>query len=849
MLEISEWKGRISDVSIHAVPPGAMMVQDNLQCLSPGKLSVRQGLGKHATFTPSSPTTDDLISLYLHRRTEGDQAITVDTAGAIKRKRGSASTTLASGYSVYGPWSFARTRRGHLIGVNGYDRGIWWNGLSSTAHGLGIDAPAAAPTIASPVGGAATAGAYTLAYRFLDSDPPAGNWSNLSALATHTAAANDKFTWSALSASSQSRVTKYELWRSAAGAANILYKVATIGHNGSITSSANSGGFVQFTLPAGHNLVVGAVITVTGHSVVGYNTSHTVTAVAATTATTGVAYSSDGTGGTWQTTGYSEDTSSDSTLIANALADLTKRLSYVHPNGELSAQAYTPPPNFKKAVAMFQDRAWYGADAFYTAGTVATTAGSTTLTGTGTAWTTAMANRYVWIQGETLPILISSAGSATSITLATAATATGSGLSYSIGPSPDEANRIYYSEIDAPEGVPETFTLTVQESVDDSDLITGLLPLGDTLYVLKQRHVYGVNYVVQPNIDASVRLVVHRGCINQHCWDTFEGIAYLLDEFGVYSFDGREATSLSDPIQDLFPGLDWANSKWWHCVVDAANFLVKWFVGYAHDGTTRPARALVYNLRDGQWWTESFVDELGGSARGSSSTGSPVVLLAGQDDVVFVEGAQSTDVVAAQVRGTATSATSTSLTDSGASFSTGVVGAPVAIISGTGKGQLRRISARPSSTQITVPTWTTTPDTTSVYLIGAVEWTCRTGAFAMATEHRLHGLEIIYDPTTVATTLDVRRIVNHESTVANNSVGDKVEGGAVTRTAGDPDAVVTLTTARSSRGNAAGWAAVPYSARHASRDDAVRWERFDLRGFQGDSDVVIHSLVIHGVEK
>jgi hypothetical protein len=71
--------------------------------------------------------------------------------------------------------------------------------------------------------------------------------------------------------------------------------------------------------------------------------------------------------------------------------------------------------------------------------------------------------------------------------------------------------------------------------------------------------------------------------------------------------------------------------------------------------------------------------------------------------------------------GTATSATSTTLTDTGKTFVTangGMTGWDVKITGGTGVGQRRTITSN-TTTQITVPAWTVTPDATSTYRIGA----------------------------------------------------------------------------------------------------------------------------------
>lgn len=74
------------------------------------------------------------------------------------------------------------------------------------------------------------------------------------------------------------------------------------------------------------------------------------------------------------------------------------------------------------------------------------------------------------------------------------------------------------------------------------------------------------------------------------------------------------------------------------------------------------------------------------------------------------EGAPSTS-------GKATSGAATSLTDSGASWgTTRWIGATLEIVSGTGSGQTKTITSH-TATVLTVSTWTTNPDSTSVYKI------------------------------------------------------------------------------------------------------------------------------------
>lgn len=70
-----------------------------------------------------------------------------------------------------------------------------------------------------------------------------------------------------------------------------------------------------------------------------------------------------------------------------------------------------------------------------------------------------------------------------------------------------------------------------------------------------------------------------------------------------------------------------------------------------------------------------------------------------------------------EVDGTATSGTSTTLTDTGLNMTTDVhAGKTLELNGGTGSGQTRTITSNTNDT-FTVPTWTTTPDSTSEYLV------------------------------------------------------------------------------------------------------------------------------------
>ena len=56
MIITEKWGGLATNISPYALPPGAAVTQVNLQCLSPGQLSVRKGLAAMSWTTHSGST-------------------------------------------------------------------------------------------------------------------------------------------------------------------------------------------------------------------------------------------------------------------------------------------------------------------------------------------------------------------------------------------------------------------------------------------------------------------------------------------------------------------------------------------------------------------------------------------------------------------------------------------------------------------------------------------------------------------------------------------------------------------------------------------------------------------------
>lgn len=536
-----------------------------------------------------------------------------------------------------------------------------------------------------------------------------------------------------------------------------------------------------------------------------------------------------------------DDTLDDQTAVAILDAD-----------GNPNANRHTVPPNHKTAISHHLGRMFAAGELDYTQGSIQTTFGSTTVTGIGTEWTSSLANRFLYVIGATKPYEISSVDTVNqTLTLSTAYTdATDKFAVYAIRPAPAERRLIYYSEAGLPESWPATNAISLQE---DGDEITGLMTKGSFLYILERRHIYRFTFQTNPGIDGFIFLGANRGCINQRCWVVVEDIAYMLDEQGIHAFSGgQESEPISQGIQDLFRGdnerysICWGPSKFFHAAHDPAQETIRWFVSM--EGDYLPRHAIGYNYRQKRWWVEEYARPIGSSVTGRfrnqfkaflGSEGRKVLLL-GEG---FLDGPNPQT---GTVRGTVTSSSLFSLTDSTATFPTsGLVGNPLVIVSGRGKGQ-RRVVTAVSGTTVTVnQPWLILPDTTSGYQLGGIQWTWRSGSFTFVGDDReqQRRVEVHFKPVAEDATMDMRVYFdnNEESETwgATYSSDDHV-GIAVTED--DSDLVVDLT-------KTLGVVQQRMDMRREIYIDGPRHMTLELAGVTNQNQISLSHVLIDGVQQ
>lgn len=414
--------------------------------------------------------------------------------------------------------------------------------------------------------------------------------------------------------------------------------------------------------------------------------------------------------------------------------------------------------------------------------------------------------------------------------------------------TPATRNKIHFSEDDEPESMPDTNEVTVQDNTGDEDEVTGLMPYGAFLYVLKERHIYSLKFVRQPKIDVGINCIAWRGCLNNRCWTILDGMAYVMDQTGIYQFAGGQPEPIDAPIQNQFwdGTIDFTNAKWFTVCADTARKLVYFFVSYTADSSTRPKRALVFDALKQAWLPDKYVWEIGGAA--IVPIAGKARLLVGTDNRILATGQGTSDLVTA-VRGTATSATSNTLTDSTASFGT-LTDAPIAIAAGTGVGQIRRISSN-SSTAITVSSnWTTTPDATSVYVVGGIQWSHKTGLLEFPPSEKRYErkLELSFTPTTHTNVISVKQFKNKYATATTQQVSED-RGTGVTATRGLTPIIFDITQAREAHDDASGMSKVGLEGITDDNSNAQRWLSLEFSGVQGQDQIVIDGYEITGVER
>tara|TARA_R100000458_G_C8255945_1_gene232091 strand:- start:36 stop:1568 length:1533 start_codon:yes stop_codon:yes gene_type:complete len=506
---------------------------------------------------------------------------------------------------------------------------------------------------------------------------------------------------------------------------------------------------------------------------------------------------------------------------------------------------------------MFQDRYFYFGPVKYSRGTVGTGgSATTTLTGTGTDWPTTVVGRYIEIAGTNKSIEITARGSATSITLAESVTIT-NGTSYVIYPEKSARRQVLFSYQDEPESVPENNSFTIQANNNDDAEIIGAMPYGTNLLILTKRFKYSLSYGNTPLKDGSLVFLDDRGAFNHYSWDVFESIGYLMDDSGAYSFDGRESRSISAPIQDIWRkdgsvgSIDFSKSDTFFVKTDRATERVYFFVIFTGDSSTYPTRALVYNIRRESWDMMEYPVQISNGVT-VEEDGEPKTILSSENESFFELDAGNTDIVTTETSGTATSGTSTTLVDTSANWDTNAFqNASLYITQGAGKGQRRTILGNETQTITVSPSWTTNPDSTSKYSIGAIEWSWKSGSFGIPEgDIRIpKEFSVKFKPTTNNTSFDLQLYYNGEDDAIEYQMAQDLGSAVEIMSDNKKDVVINIGKNFSPLEESTGREKFRFDGMYSTMATGEHKVAFNLRGHSATERPEIQLIDITGIEE
>jgi hypothetical protein len=680
---------------------------------------------------------------------------------------------------------FTAAPNGRLFHSDGFNPVRDWNGLASSFTDAGLPAPSAAVTLAKGGTTGTIIGPLYAYQRWLDAD---GNVSNMSPISSEFSPSESSGV-----ITGATNATPISIADSAHGLATgesirIKGVQGNTGANGVwvITKVNND----NFTLNAsvGNGDYLGGGTWNEGTSQIDYSGWTVPTDARATTRQIlrTLAFGSTVVYVDKEDTTLSGTTVSSTNTDTNLLSNAKVTLTDIN-NEDLEINRRGEPPNFKPFLTHSNGRLIASGFPVYGEGSVAVTNGSATVTGIGTTFTSSMAGRLLVVTGDTVSYTINSINTSTqTITLSANYGGTTSAFKgYAIQKADSERLTVYWSSAGIPDSWNTTDDSLILQEDDFSGEPTGLMTLDRRVFFLFEYRIYRMTFDLNPTNDSYVALGPQRGCANNRCWIKTGDRALLLDRQGIYGFDGVEASPLSSPIQDLFQDnsdsrlrIKWEFSHYFHAVNDPEHEVARWFVSMG-DKYPRHAVCYCYALGRQRWWVEEYPFSITSSVLGRlAGRWKPFLGAMGKrimaSDVGHLDGP---DPDAGTIRGSVTGAGLTSITDSAASFaSSGIIGFPVHIVSGTGRDQWRLVESVSGTTLFVDQPWDAQPDTTSVYQLGGIGWRFRGGwhRYAESDDNLPRSIELVYEPLASAAALDIQVFrdrktdpINFETTIAS----------------------------------------------------------------------------------
>jgi len=434
-------------------------------------------------------------------------------------------------------------------------------------------------------------------------------------------------------------------------------------------------------------------------------------------------------------------------------------------------------------------------------------------------------------------------------------------------------NTLRFSEGDEPESMPDVNELLLQSNLRSSDFITAMVPYAGMILVMQHCHCHRLSYVSQPLIDAAIFLMAYRGCLNQRCWDIFEGRVYAMDSQGVYSIDPQgNVENLSLGLWDIFRDkIDFSLAAWFTVRADKTNAVLRVCVAYTADGSSKaPTRMLVYSFDYKTWWEERYPVELMCATEATMGDGCGELVYGTSEGKLFILDKGEVDVGYGSIEATTLTNAGRGYTKPPTITAAGGHGAEFECAIDT-NGSITGIVRKQPGTQysngsltISAPETTGGTQATATYVIGTpgeeqgIHWSYRSGAFEFTTdeqskkgaEEQTRQCSVTYQPTITACDLNLKTFYNN-ATYPRSNVARRDRGAGFVHSGIVPAAVLDMQATPLQEAEAHGVAKAIFSGRAMSdmlgSDRHVSVALSGVRTVAGP--VVIHQLDVYGVNQ
>lgn len=268
--------------------------------------------------------------------------------------------------------------------------------------------------------------------------------------------------------------------------------------------------------------------------------------------------------------------------------------------------------------------------------------------------------------------------------------------------------------------------------------IQGFRVLNDQLVIITRRSTWKFNPGNGLSLDTRSLQQLERsiGCLApRSIADAGQYLIWLSDQ-GVYAFDGTEHVHLSKKIDsDLFSDAERSRLPYAQGVYDPSTKQYKLY--YAKQGSVRNDRAVIYDIEKRIWQPPVEGREVSIISVYEDASGKEKVVYGDYFGQLYEDESGNNDGLTTGYNGLVDSSTPTTLTDTDAAFTTtgsGLKGMLLKIIDGTGVEQSRRILTNDSQTLTLETGFSTLPDTSSTYTVGAIDSYWRSKDYSFGAE-------------------------------------------------------------------------------------------------------------------